>query len=200
MAVRTFRGRRAADGEEPAINYRLFCFPYAGAGGAVFREWPDHLPSHVELCGPCLPGRDARIDEDPASTMAPLVASVAREMLPSLTVPYALFGHSLGAFIAFDLAHELSDLGKPPTHLFVSAQRGPRLPYPERPTFTLPDDQFLSAVQARYESIPKPVLENNDLMRVLLRTLRADFTLVEELPLPGQRPTRMSHHRVRRSR
>jgi medium-chain acyl-[acyl-carrier-protein] hydrolase len=180
MAIRAFRGRRAARGESPAVSYRLFCFPYAGAGAAVFRQWPDHLLSHVELCLPCLPGRDARIDEPPASVMAPLVASLAGEMLASLDVPYALFGHSMGAFIAFDLAHELSRLGRLPAHLFVSAQRGPSLPYAERPTYNLPDDEFLSAILARYESLPKPVLENNDLRRVLLRTLRADFTLVED--------------------
>src|SRR5271165_1092250 len=180
MLIRAFRGRCAAGGGIPDISFRLFCFPYAGAGAAFFRQWPDHFPSDIEMCVPCLPGRDARIDEPPASDMAPLVSSLAREMLRSLDVPYALFGHSMGAFIAFDLAHALSDFGHPPAHLFVSAQRGPGLPYPERPTFTLPDDDFLAAILARYESIPEPVLENNDLRRVLLRTLRADFTLVED--------------------
>jgi surfactin synthase thioesterase subunit len=180
VAIRTFRGRSAFAGDTPPVGRRLFCFPYAGAGWAVFRQWPDHLPSDIELCVPCLPGRDARVDEPPASEMGPLVAALAREMLASTSVPYALFGHSMGAFIAFDLAHKLSGLGRPPSHLFVSAQRGPRLPYERQPIFALPDNEFLAGILARYDSIPRQVLEQKDLMAVLLRTLRGDFTLTED--------------------
>jgi medium-chain acyl-[acyl-carrier-protein] hydrolase len=115
------------------------------------------------------------------SSMAPLVESLAQDMSEWLSLPYALFGHSMGAFVAFDLAHELSRLGRPPMHLFVSAQRGPRLPYAGRPIFALPDDQFLTGVLARYDRIPQAVLEQKDLMVVLLRMLRADFTLSEDL-------------------
>ena len=162
------------------IRCRLFCFPYAGGGAAVFRQWPDDLPSDVELCIPCLPGRDARVDEPPATAMAPLVAALAEEARPLLTLPYALFGHSMGAFIAFDLAQELSAMGLRPAHLFASAQRGPSLPYPAQPIFALPDADFLAAVRARYQAIPEQVLHQPDLLAVLLRTLRGDFTLVED--------------------
>ncbi len=183
MAIRKFRGRRAAahalSRESSAPSRRLFCFPYAGAGSAIFREWPEHLPDDIEMCLPCLPGRDARVDEPAASVMAPLVASLAQDMLPLLSVPYSLFGHSMGAFIAFDLAHELSDLGRPPAHLFVSAQRGPSLPYPGQPIYTLPDDRFLAAVLARYDNVPQPVLDDPGFRAVFLRIFRADFTLVE---------------------
>jgi surfactin synthase thioesterase subunit len=180
MVIRRFRGRMAAAGTSAALRCRLFCFPYAGAGAAVFRQWPDDLPSDVELCIPCLPGRDARVDEPPATAMAPLAAALAQEVRPLLTLPYTLFGHSMGAFIAFDLAHELSAMGAGPTHLFVSAQRGPRVPYSARPIFALPDASFLAAILDRYKAIPEPVLRQPDLMAVLLRTLRGDFTLVED--------------------
>jgi len=158
---------------------RLFCFPHAGAGAAVFSQWPEHLPSYVDVCVPCLPGRDARVDELPSSAMIPLVENLAREILPLRSVPYALFGHSMGAFIAFDLAHRLTELGHPPNHLFVSAQRGPQLPYPAKPIYALPENEFLAGVLARYENIPRQILDQKDLMAVLLRTLRADFTLTE---------------------
>jgi medium-chain acyl-[acyl-carrier-protein] hydrolase len=179
MAIRTFRGRRTG-GEFPAPSRRLFCFPYAGAGSAIFREWPDHLSADLEMCLPCLPGREARVDEPPASAMIPLVANLAQDMLPLLSLPYALFGHSMGAFIAFDLAHELSELGHPPVHLFLSAQRGPKLPYSGQPIYTLPDDKFLAAILARYDNIPKPVLDDPGFRAVFLRIFRADFTLVED--------------------
>jgi medium-chain acyl-[acyl-carrier-protein] hydrolase len=111
--------------------------------------------------------------------MAPLIASLAQEMLPMLSMPYALFGYSMGAFIAFDLAHELSGLGRPPGQLVVAAQRGPSLPYPWSPIFALPDKEFLSGVLDRYQRIPPPILEQRDLMAAMLRRLRGDFALVE---------------------
>jgi len=180
MAIRTFRGRLTAAGRNPPITRRLFCFPYAGAGAAIYRLWPDHLPSDVELCIPCLPARDARVNEPPCFDMATLVASLGREILQLSNEPYALFGHSMGAFIAFDLAHELSGLGRPPSHLFVSAQRGPSLPYAGQPIFALPDDEFLEGIQSRYNRIPQLVLEQKELMTLLLRAFRMDFALTED--------------------
>jgi medium-chain acyl-[acyl-carrier-protein] hydrolase len=179
MAVRILPRRPGATA--PAITRRLFCFPYAGAGAAIFRTWPEQLPADLELCVPGLPGRDARIDEPPLAAMTPLAAALARDLRDWLSLPYALFGHSMGAFVAFDLAHELMRQGaRLPTHLFVSGQRGPRLPYPGRPIFNLPDAEFLAGLRARYDSIPDAILQQKELMALLLRTLRADFTLVED--------------------
>jgi medium-chain acyl-[acyl-carrier-protein] hydrolase len=175
MAIRALDRPRDAP-----VRRRLFCFPYAGGGASIFRQWPEHLPPDVEVCIPCLPGRDARVGEPPVAAMAPLVASLAPEMRKWLTVPYALFGHSMGAFIAFDLAHELATLGHPPAHLFVSAQRGPRVPYRGQPIFALPNREFLAGVLERYDNIPKTILEQKDMMAVLLPMLRADFTLSED--------------------
>ena len=127
---------------------------------------------------PCLPGRDARVDEPPCSDMVSLVEDLAQEKL-LLDAPYALFGHSMGAFIAFDLAQTLTELGNPPAHLFVSGQRGPRLPYPGKPIYALPEDKFLDGVLERYSNIPEQILQQKDLMAILLRALRADFTLTE---------------------
>ena len=176
--MRIFRPARGASTE---IRRRIFCFPYAGAGAAIFRTWADLLPSDIELCVPVLPGRDARINEAPIARMAPLIQSIIGQIVPGLTLPYAIFGHSMGAFVAFDLAHEIARLGlRAPSHLFMSAQRGPRLPCAETPIFDLPDDRFLAGVIARYDSIPKAVRAQPDFMKVLLRILRADFTLVED--------------------
>ena len=179
MTIRTRPGRRPVADPHPAAWRRLFCFPHAGAGAAAFSQWPDYLPSDVELCVPCLPGRDARVDEPPSPSMISLLASLAEEMRPLLSESYALFGHSMGAFVAFDLAHELSSSGNPPAHLFVSAQRGPTLPFPGTPIYALSENDFLAGVLERYQRIPRQILEQKDLMAVILRTLRADFTLAE---------------------
>src|SRR5580704_2752951 len=99
--MRVFGPSRPIAGARTQIRRRIFCFPYAGAGAALFRTWADYLPPEVELCAPVLPGRDARVDETPIPEMAPLIQSLVGQIVPRLTLPYAMFGHSMGAFIAF---------------------------------------------------------------------------------------------------
>ena len=178
MAVRVFRRPGEQDSSEPRL--RLFCFPHAGAGAAIFRDWPKHLPDGVEIACPCLPGRDARAGEPPISQMAPLARDLADDIASLIDRPYALYGHSLGAFVAFDLANELVRRGlPPPTRLLAAGQRGPSLPYPLDPIYHLPEEAFLAAVRRRHNAIPEAVLADKAMMAYLARLLRADFTLVE---------------------
>jgi medium-chain acyl-[acyl-carrier-protein] hydrolase len=97
-----------------------------------------------------------------------------------LAGPFALFGHSFGALVAFEVARELRRRGGPePAHLFISARRGPRRPDPVPPLHGLSDDRFLAEVRSRYGGIPDAVLEEPELLALLLPTLRADLQAVE---------------------
>lgn len=175
--MRIFR-RTATDAA--AVRLRVVCFAHAGAGAAMFRTWPDALPAGIELVCPSLPGRDARAAEQPLADMPSVVARVAADVSPFLTMPYCLFGHSLGALVAFELAHELGHRGaRPPVRLFVAAQRAPRLPHPQAPIYALPDADFLAGVQRRHDALPAALLADPEMKRYLTRLLRADFTLVE---------------------
>src|SRR5437899_13023831 len=88
----------------PRPLLRLFCFPWAGAGAAVYRPWPSALPPEVEVCAVRPPGRESRLREPPFTDLLRLVEGVAAGIRPYLTVPCALFGHSLGAWVAFEIA------------------------------------------------------------------------------------------------
>ncbi len=161
-------------------HLRLFCFPYAGGSAAVYRSWPTALPSHVEVCAVRLPGREARLAE-PAFTRADdLVTAVAEALEPLLDRPYALFGHSLGALAAFELARELRRRGRAlPVRLLVSGARAPERPNPDPPLGHLSDEDFLAEVRRRYDAVPGAVLENPELVQLLLPSLRADFAVAE---------------------
>jgi medium-chain acyl-[acyl-carrier-protein] hydrolase len=159
---------------------RLLCFAHAGAGASMFRTWPEFLPEGVELACPSLPGRDARAAQLPLADMQALVDLVADDVRPVLDAPYCLFGHSLGAFVAFELAHTLARRGlPPPRHLFVAAQRAPRLPHPQPPIYALPEAAFLEGVRLRHDALPAALLADEAMRSFLARLLRADFTLVE---------------------
>lgn len=164
-------------GPEPRL--RLFCFPYAGASALIYRAWPATLPSEVEVCPIQLPGRGARSTEPPFTQLSPLVEALAQALAPLLNIPFAFFGHSLGALISFELARRLrGNYGINPVHLFVSAARAPQIPSRGSPIHCLPDGEFLAELR-RLDGTPADLLENKEFMEIMLPLLRADFSVFE---------------------
>ena len=133
---------------------RLFCFPCAGAGASAFREWPHSLPRTVALFPMQLPGREGRFMELAHTEFRPLIEGLARALVPLLDVPFAFFGHSMGAIIAFELARELRrTLGTQPVHLFVAGARAPHLPDRDIPNRYLSDSDFVARLR-HWNGIP----------------------------------------------
>lgn len=161
----------------PAL--RLFCFPYAGGSASAFRGWADQLPDGVEICAVQPPGRERRMAEPAFSHMEPLVEELAGVLEPVLDLPFAFFGHSMGAKVAYELARKLRREGRGlPRLMIFSGSRAPHMPNEEPPIHALPDDE-LSDELHRLGGTPKEVLDNDELMRLLLPLLRADFELNE---------------------
>ena len=157
---------------------RLFCFPYAGGGASVFRQWSENMPEGVEVCPVQLPGRENRITDSPFTKLALLVDAMVEAFDPYFDVPFAFFGHSIGAKIAFELARELRrKKGAQPVHLFVSGSRPPHIPEP-RPLHLLPEHEFTKELR-RFSGTPEAVMQSRDLMEMYLPILRADFALDE---------------------
>lgn len=157
--------------EDPRL--RLFCFPYAGAGGSVFRSWSPRMPDGVEVVMVTPPGREHRLGELAHRQIAPLVEELAGQVGPLLDRPYAFFGHSMGALVAFELARRFESQGAaPPELVMLSAFRSPDLPNPNR-VHDLPDEVL--KVVLRREGVDEKVLQNEELMAAMLPTLRADF-------------------------
>ncbi|MGA8085789.1 MAG: thioesterase domain-containing protein [Terracidiphilus sp.] len=167
------QGRRAAP-------LRLFLFAHAGGGSAAFRGWNDRIGDEIELGYIQLPGRESRLCEQPFSSMVELIPHLVDALAAHIDRPFAFYGHSLGARIAFEAARELRHRGAPgPAHLFIAACHAPQLPWPHPPMSGLEDSQFLREVQERYGSIPRQVVEDEELRSLLLPALRADVTMVE---------------------
>jgi medium-chain acyl-[acyl-carrier-protein] hydrolase len=158
---------------------RLICFSYAGGNTSMFKSWTESLPGNVEVCAVELPGRDSLFNEPPFVRLPPLIQIIADSIDQSLELPYMLFGHSMGALLAFELARELRQRGAPaPATLFVSAHRAPHLPDPRPAVAELPDTKFIDELQ-RLQGTPPEALGNRELMVLLLPLLRADFALCE---------------------
>ena len=157
---------------------RLICFPHAGGPAAAYRPWAPLVPDDVELVAIELPARWTRIAEPALRSIEAIVDALEPELVPLTTDRYALFGHSMGAIVAFELARRLRALGlPPPSRLIVSAARAPHLPR-EPDIHHLPEPQFLDGVVG-YGGMPAAVLDEPGLLEMVLPSLRGDFTAIE---------------------
>lgn len=167
-------------GVRSAPRRRLFCMPYAGGGVAPYRLWSRSLPDDIEVFAAQLPGREARIRETPLPSIAMMVTELLPVIEAASDLPYAIFGHSMGALIAYELTVALEKRGgRPPSRLFVSARRPPDEPDVRVPLHAMPGPQFLDELQERYGAIPAPVLDEPELLELLLPIVRADIRAVE---------------------
>lgn len=142
------------------------------------------------MCPIQLPGRENRFSEPPFTQLFSLNEQLAYALIPYLDMPFAFFGHSMGALISFELSRYLCrNMGHIPKHLFVSAHRAPQLSDSNSSIYTLPESSFLEKIR-HLNGIPAEILDNPELLQLFLPILRADFTLCEtyryqpEIPLP----------------
>ena len=170
----------------PGARLRLLCLPFAGGGASVYRQWPDALPLDIDVCALQLPGRESRYREPAYTRMDRLLPQLATVVSPRLDRPYALFGHSMGALLALELARELRRRGRSPVALIVAGHAAPHVSPRQPPLHTLSDDEFRAELR-RLNGTPTAVLDNDELMQAVLPTLRADFELCET-HTPGDEP------------
>lgn len=169
----------------PDATVRLFCFPAAGGGTGSFRPWIVAGHPYVELALVRLPGRETRIHEPPVRDLSVLADRLVEAAAPELTTQYALFGHSTGALVAFELARLLSMRGyRPPAGVFVAAEWAPHAPKPPGVS-TLPAAELLDLLE-RLGGTPATVLADPVVRKLALPAIRADFAMQESYaPMPG---------------
>jgi len=165
----------------PAAAARLVCFSFAGGGAAAYRPFALGLPGEIEVLAVQLPGRESRLREKPLTSFAALLEGLVPALQPLLDRPYALFGHSMGAMLAYETARAIVARGlRAPSHLVVSGRRAPQLPETATSLAHLDDEAFVEAIGRRYGGIPSEVLQHPEILELLLPTLRADMCAIEQ--------------------
>jgi medium-chain acyl-[acyl-carrier-protein] hydrolase len=175
---------------KPEARARLICFSYAGVGAAAYRGWGEAAPQDLEICTIQLPGRENRLREKPFAAISELVGSIVQAVRPwTDDIPFAFFGHSLGALVAFETARALRRSQDPlPSVLFVSASRAPQLPWPHPHVRHLDDVALLTEVHRRYGSVPDVIISDAELREIFTPALRADMSLIETYTYQEETP------------
>lgn len=167
------------------VEIPVLCLPFAGAGASAFRRAQEFPSDTVRICPLQLPGREERFDEPPFTDTGGAVADllpVALDLVAG-SPAVAVFGHSLGAVLAFELAHQLRQLPRPElVRVFVSGSPGPWTRREPRAT-GLSDEDFLRQVRG-FAGYSHPALEHPELREMLLPTLRADVEMHENYLAP----------------
>jgi medium-chain acyl-[acyl-carrier-protein] hydrolase len=157
---------------------RLICLPFAGGSATTYLPWQSELGPTIEVCAVQLPGRAGRIAESPFTSMQQIVEILSDIIASDAALPFALFGHSMGALLGFEITRHCARLGLPmPVRLFASGCAAPQLRGAEKTLHRLPDDEFIAAL-GDYKGTPPELLAHRELMALLLPMLRADFSLV----------------------
>jgi surfactin synthase thioesterase subunit len=171
---------------------RLLCFPNAGRGASMFSMWSAALPASIEVCAVQLPGRESRMTEPAEPSLGSLLPKLVDALAPVRAGAYAIYGHSIGALVAFEFTRELRRRGERlPVHLIVSARRAPQCtPLPA--LSYLGDPELLRELTLLYGPLHPAILADRDFLALSLRSIRADLRLADAhrdandppLPLP----------------
>lgn len=163
----------------PRAAHRLFCLPYAGGSAASYRDWHALAPDGVQVCPVELPGRGGRFGEPALTRMRPLADALTGALAPYLDRPFAVFGHSMGGLLAFELTRTLRRRGlRLPAHLFVSAVAAPDVPRARPPVHHATDAQVVDELRL-LGGTPPELLDDKEVMELMLPVIRADFSVLE---------------------
>ncbi|WP_343746109.1 alpha/beta fold hydrolase [Chitinophaga sp.] len=161
---------------------KLFCFPYAGGSAAVFNKWHRQLLPFVELVPVELAGRGKRMQEPLYRSVDEMVDDVYRIIKDDVRKGhYALYGHSMGSMIAFELAQRIVHDNLPvPLHIFFSGRGAPGVKgKPEKNYALMTDDEFRAEVM-QLGGTPREFFEYPELLEIFLPLLKNDFRLADE--------------------
>lgn len=159
---------------------RLFCFPYAGGGASIYRPWGAALAPEIDVWPVQLPGRENRFRDPPVRDLTALVAQIATAIEPYLEAPFALFGHSMGALLAYELSRALRRRrSREPIHLIVSGREAPHIPSARMAPRDASDQAFIEVLQ-RLNGTPPEALAHPELSRLFLPIVRADLEAHED--------------------
>ncbi|SHO57793.1 thioesterase II family protein [Vibrio quintilis] len=161
----------------PDASLRLICLPHAGGGASAYATWAKLLPVHTELVALQLPGREDRLAEPMIDSMPALVNILLPYLLQLSDKPYVLFGHSMGAVLAYEICQMMLRTGQRlPEHLIVSGREAPRLSRADN--LHLVPDQELTEAMIKLEPQSQAVFDHPELAAISLPVIRNDYRLI----------------------
>lgn len=161
----------------PEARLQLVCFPHAGGSASFYFPLSELLAPQVDTAAVQYPGRMDRRDAPLIDDLSQLADLATAALLPLTNRPFALFGHSMGAVLAFETARRLQAHGISPVALVVSGRRSPTRQRPEG-NHRGSDTELIAEI-TRLSGTSATILNNEHFMRMLLPVIRNDYKAIE---------------------
>lgn len=166
--------------EEHSPSIRILCFHYAGGSASFYFNWRNKVKTNAQLMAVQLPGRDNRITEPFISSLEVAVNEIVEQIKPYLSDSIVFFGHSLGAYVSFEVARKLQQKNMPlPKHLIVSGARAPQYAYTGKSLHCLPDKEFIESIKG-LKGFSEIILQDQESLSVYIPRLKADWRLFSD--------------------
>lgn len=176
-------------GAPASAEVRLICFPPAGGGASAFYQWSRLLGPSVAVGAVQLPGRENRLRQAPAGSLNEIVVSVMSELEGADPLSTVIFGHSMGAILAFELARQFRRRGRAPVRrLVVSGRPAPHLPSRAPSISHLARSHLLLRAAEVYGGIPAAVLGDPEMAELAASALKADLAMIERYDHVAEEP------------
>jgi medium-chain acyl-[acyl-carrier-protein] hydrolase len=168
---------------------RLFCFPHAGAGSVIYRDWFGAFPEHFDVCAIEPPGRLARRRERSIGEVGEFTKALELALDPYLDMPFAFVGYSLGSLMAFELARALRRHRKlEPAHLIVAAHKAPQMPRRQTPISGEPKHAFVRELERRYGPFEPVIKADPEMLDMVVDIMRIDLAMLENYQYQAEAP------------
>ena len=161
------------------MKTKILCIPYAGGSAAIYKGWQKYLGETMELVPVELSGRGERINDPLYNSIDEALDDIFPKILPVIhSANYAIFGHSMGAMLTYELAQKIisEDLPKP-THLFFSGRGVPDVKPKKKKEYHMMNDSEFENELLGLGGTPIEIFENSELRKLFLPVLRSDFCL-----------------------
>ncbi|MEU4252578.1 alpha/beta fold hydrolase [Amycolatopsis sp. NPDC026612] len=162
----------------PDARVRLVCLPHAGGSASFFFPLAKALAPAVEVLAVQYPGRQDRRLEPPVDSIGGLTSRLLDVLRPFDDRPLALFGHSMGALIGYEVALRMAETGLPaPVHLFASGRRAPSR-YRDDDLRGVSDERLVAELR-KLGGSDAAMLADPELLAMILPAIRSDYRAVE---------------------
>ncbi|MFE7767633.1 thioesterase II family protein [Streptomyces sp. NPDC057438] len=171
----------------PGAAVTLLCLPHAGGSAGFYRSWADRLPAEVDFHAVQYPGREDRFSEAPLTRMDELADAVTEAIRPLFSRDVILFGHSMGASVAYEVTRRCEAEGSRPRLLLVSGRAAPQGGGAVAPRRPRTDEEIVAEIRG-FSGAGAAALDDPELRELLLPMIRADYRLVDEYRPEQPRP------------
>lgn len=169
--------------EKPESQIRVIALPFAGGGPSAFHSWHPIFSDNIELIVINYPGRETRFTEKPVNDPEEMVSEIVNSLSDYSDKPFVLFGHSMGAMLAYFVTCELQRKQlMMPEILFVSGMRAPHIASRSEPVKQMNDEDLVNSLN-KYGGMPAELFKNKELLQIFLPIIRADLEMLGRVPV-----------------